>query len=151
MKSGEQGTHLTYGLKADLLFALGANSPLKLLVSGGYTGRNGNWNFTGKYLEKADYNYGLIHYGLGLKYKEAHGKYWLQPGIYWDAPTATPVYGPTPYMVANLETGIGKKWQIGISYGKDYFAQGTLKYSPLRINSNQDYFGLRVLYTFRVL
>ncbi len=151
MKSGEQGTHLTYGLKADLLFAMGANSPLKLLFSGGYTGRNGNWNFTGKYLEKADYNYGLIHYGVGLKYSEAHGKYWLQPGIYWDAPTTTPVYGPTPFMVANIETGIGKKWQIGISYGKDYFAQGTLKYPLSFGNTNQDYFGLRVLYTFRVL
>ena len=150
MKSGEQGTHYTYGLKADLFFSLDKTSTLKLLISGGYTGRNGTWNFTGTELQKADYNYGLIHYGLGIRYTESHGKFWLQPGLYYDAPTTTPVYGPTPYMVANIETGLGKKWQIGLSYGKDYFAQGTLKYA-LVSPANQDYFGLRILHNFRLL
>jgi len=151
MKSGEQGTHYTYGLKADLFFKLGGNtSPLKLLVSGGYTGRNGNWNFTGTQIQKADYSYGLIHYGIGIRYTESHGKYWIQPGLYYDAPTTTPVYGPTPYMVANLETGIGKHWQFSISYGKDYFAQGTLKHALIN-QANNDYFGLRILYNFRLL
>ena len=151
MKSGEQGTHLTYGLKADVLFALGKSSPMKALVSVGYTGRNGNYTFTGTQVQKADYNYGLIHYGVGLRYTEVHNKYWLQPGLYYDAPTTTPVYGPTPFMVVNLEAGIGTKWQIGLSYGKDYFAQGNLKYPINFYQYNQDYFGLRILHNFRLL
>ena len=150
MKSGETGTHLTYGAKVDMFVGIGHDSPLKLVVEGGYTGRNGTYSFTGKYLQKADYNYGLIHYGLGIRYTDYKNRFWLQPGIYWDANTTTPVYGPTPYMVANIEARFLNKWQIGLSYGKDYFAQGSVKYPPLDIN-NQDYFGLRILYTFKVL
>ena len=151
MKSGETGTHFTYGGKVDMFVGIGHDSPLKLVVEGGFTGRNGTYSFTGKYLQKADYNYSLIHYGLGIRYTDYRNKFWLQPGIYWDANTTTPVYGPSPYMVANIEARFLNKWQIGLSYGKDYFAQGTLKYPTNFYQYNQDYFGLRILYTFKVL
>ena len=151
MKSGETGTHYTYGGKVDLFFRIGHDSPLKVVVEGGYTGRNGTYSFTGTHLQTADYSYGLIHYGVGIRYTDYKNKFWLQPGIYWDANTTTPVFGPSPYMVANLEARILNKWQIGLSYGKDYFAQGTLKYPNNFYRYNQDYFGLRILYTFRVL
>jgi len=150
MKSGETGTHYTYGGKVDLFFGIGHDSPLKLVVEGGYTGRNGTYSFTGTHLQTANYNYGLIHYGVGIRYTDYKNKFWLQPGIYWDANTTTPVFGPNPYMVANLEVRILNKWQIGLSYGKDYFAQSTLKSLPL-MDYNKDYFGLRILYTFRLL
>ena len=138
--NSETGNHLSYGINANILAALGKTLPLKAVLIGAYAGRNGSWE---KIPAKADYSYNFLKYGLGLRYTPNYNL-WIQPQISWNNPSSK-ITGSTPSIVASIESEIAKKWNISLSYSPNYFNQGSLKYPLNFIDGKQEYFGLRIL------
>ena len=144
--NSDNGNHLTYGINANVLAALSKSSPLKVVLNGAFTGRNGSWENTPA---KADYSYSFMKYGLGLRYA-FNNKFWIQPKVSWDNPSSK-VTGASPSLVASLETEIAKKWNISLSYSPDYFNQGDIKYPFNFADGKQEYFGFRLLHNFKLI
>ena len=144
--SGEKGHHLTYGANVDALIKLRKNSPLKLVLELGYTGRSGSMTRDSM---SADYSYGVVRYGLGIRYTAPCHTCWIQPSIYFESPSSV-AFGNTPSIVYNITTQIATSWQVSINYAKDYFLVGTVKYQPLTNAGTSDYFGLRILHNFKI-
>jgi hypothetical protein len=140
--NSQTGSHLTYGIGASVLAGLNKTLPLKLALTGNYTGRNGSWNQS---VNSADYNYNIIKYGAGLRFLGRNNSFWIQPGVYWDNPNAK-ITGSAPSLVAAIDAEIADKWRIKVSYGSDYLNQGVQKY-PAFFNGQQNYFGVRILGT----
>ncbi|MFC4231841.1 hypothetical protein ACFOW1_08060 [Parasediminibacterium paludis] len=141
--NNQTGSHLTYGLNACVLAGLNNTLPVKLALTGNYTGRNGSWNES---VNSADYNYNLIKYGAGLRFLGKYNKFWIQPGVYWDNPNAK-ITGTAPSLVAAIDAEIANKWRLNFSYSSDYLNQGTQKYATF-FNGQQNYFSIRILGTF---
>jgi hypothetical protein len=144
--NNQTGSHLTYGINASVLAGLNKTFPLKLALTGNYTGRNGSWN---QGVNSADYNYNLIKYGAGLRFLGNNNTFWIQPGVYWDNPNAK-ITGKSPSLVAAIDAEIASKWRINISYGSDYLNQGVQKYANFS-NGQQNYLSIRILGTISKL
>lgn len=144
--NSQTGSHLTYGISATVLAGLNKTLPVKLALTGNYTGRNGSWNLG---VNSADYNYNLVKYGAGLRFLGKNNAFWIQPGVYWDNPNAK-ITGTAPSLVAAIDAEIASKWRINVSYGSDYLNQGVQKY-PLFIDGKQNYLSIRILGTLSKL
>lgn len=144
--NSQTGSHLTYGIGASVLAGVNKTLPLKLALTGNYTGRNGSWNQS---VNSADYSYNLIKYGAGLRFLGKNNAFWIQPGVYWDNPNAK-ITGTAPSLVAALDAEIAGKWRINISYGSDYLNQGVQKYATF-FDGQQNYLGIRILGTLSKL
>jgi hypothetical protein len=140
--NNQTGSHLTYGLNANVLARLNKTLPVKLALTGNYTGRSGSWNQS---VNSADYRYNLIRYGAGLRFLGKHNKFWIQPGVNWDNPNAK-ITGTAPSLVAAIDAEIANRWHFNISYSSDYLNQGTQKYITF-FNGQQNYLSIRILGT----
>lgn len=144
--NNQTGSHLTYGIGASVLAGLNKTLPLKLAVTGNYTGRSGSWNSGAN---SADYSYNLVKYGAGLRFLGKNNAFWIQPGVYWDNPNAK-ITGTAPSLVAALDAEILNKWRINVSYGSDYLNQGVQKYATF-FDGKQNYLSIRILGTISKL
>ncbi len=120
--NSENGNHITYGIGANIIAALGNNIPFKLVATGNFIGRNGTWTRT---VENADYNYTLIRYGGSLRFMGKNNTFWIQPGVYFDNPSDR-ITGASPSLVANIEAELNNKWRISVSYSANYLNQGSI-------------------------
>lgn len=140
---GITGKHLTYGIGANILAALGKTLPLKLVALGNYTARNGDWTKTP---ESADYDYNFIKYGGGLRYTIKNG-YWIQPTISFDQLN---VSGAEAATVIGIESLLNNKFSLGLNYSSKYINQGTVKYVVTNLD-DKSYFAVRLLYNIGLL
>jgi len=148
--AGGNGHFMEYGGCASFLGRLGHNSPVQLSGSIGYVGRNGNWqiNNSNNRIQEADYNYGLLKYGFGMRFT-INKKLWIQPGIFWNHGTFTPsdINSAT---VESLDMMIKEKWMISINYSGNYPSVGSTNYLYNFMPGNQNYFSLRFLYNLKM-
>lgn len=143
--NGESGNYISYGIGASALIPLGETIPLKVVVTGNFTARNGTWS---RDIRDADYSYTFLRYGGGLRYMGKN--FWIQPGVYLDNPSSkiSGTSGTSPSIVPTIDAEIANKWHVTVSYGSDYFNQGTLKYPAAFSIRKEDYYAIRLLYNF---
>lgn len=137
------GSHLTYGIGANILASLSKNLPLKLVGLANFTGRSGDWL---KSPESADYNYNFIKYGGGLRYA-LNENTWIQPTVSFDKVN---IAGASAATVFGIESLINKKLGVNLNYSSKYITTGPIKQLITNFE-DKGFFSLRLLYNIGLL
>ena len=162
LSPGKSGGYLEYGSTGTLYFGKKGYSIFKVFVEGGYFKRSGTFNYDydaanaksdGTLTSNSDdvregiFSHGKIKYGTGimLRWINDEGKEtFVRPAVYYEK--ASFFESDTkPVLNMNLQVNISSEIIIELTYVKNYYIPGEVKYPITLTKENMNFWGIKII------
>ncbi len=162
LSPGKSGGYLEYGSTGALYFGKKGYSIFKIFLEAGYFKRSGIFNYDydaanaqsdGTLTTKSDdvregiFNHGKIKYGAGimLRWINDEGKEtFVRPAVYYEKAS---FFEPDtkPVLNMNLQVNISSEIIIELTYVKNYYIPGEVKYPITLTKENMNFWGIKLI------
>lgn len=161
LSPGKSGGYTEYGSTATLYLGKKGLSKVKLFAEAGYFKRSGRINYDydaantksdGTLTTNSDdvregtINYGKIKYGAGIMFRWINdiGENYIRPSVFYEK--ASFFESDTkPVLGFNIQANIASEIIIEITYAKNYFIGGEVKFPSTLVKENQNFWGIKLI------